>query len=178
MRGILRRRDGPMSSWKQKEGNRQQLLAQFEGMYEELYEWREAHPEASFDEIANQVTPHRRALIGELLERLARQHGGGQVVEGMACEVCGEAMEYKGEPKRDVEHLEGESHLKRAYYYCARCEGGIFPPGPASEVGGTHLDTRDDKRRDPPGVTDSIVSACSGELPGGDQDPDVEEQSG
>ena len=31
-----------------------------EDMYDELYEWRQQHPEASFDEIANQVTPRRQ----------------------------------------------------------------------------------------------------------------------
>lgn len=133
-----------MTSRRQQEANKERLLAQFEAMYEELYAWREAHPEASFDEIASQVTPLRRVLIGELLEQLARQHGSGQVAEGMRCEVCGEALAYKGEPKRDIEHLEGGTHLKRAYYYCARCEGGIFPPGPAAEVGGPQLDPGDD----------------------------------
>ena len=133
-----------MWSQRQQEVNKERLVAQFEAIYEELYEWREAHPEASFDEIASQVTPLRRRLMGELLEQLARQHGSGQVAEGMMCEVCGEAMAYKGEAKREVEHLEGESHLKRAYYYCARCEGGIFPPGSALEIGGTQLDTGDD----------------------------------
>lgn len=38
-----------------------------EAMDEELRAWREAHPEATFDEIAAQVTPKRRALMGELL---------------------------------------------------------------------------------------------------------------
>lgn len=133
-----------MLSRRQQEADKERLLAQFEAMYEELYAWREAHPEASFDEIASQVTPLRRMLIGELLEQLAGQYGSGQVAEGMRCEGCGEAMEYKGEPQRDVAHLEGESHLKRAYYYCARCEGGIFPPGSALETGGTQLDTGDD----------------------------------
>ncbi len=36
-----------------------------EAMYEELRLWRDAHPEASFDEIASQVTPRRRELMGE-----------------------------------------------------------------------------------------------------------------
>jgi hypothetical protein len=60
-----------MSSRRRQEANKEQLLARFGAMYEELYEWREAHPEASFDEIANQVTPLRRILIGEMLEQLA-----------------------------------------------------------------------------------------------------------
>jgi hypothetical protein len=51
------------------------------------------------------------------------------VAEGLMCEQCGQALEYKGEPGREVEHLEGESQLKRAYYYCSRCAAGIFPPG-------------------------------------------------
>lgn len=133
-----------MESQRQREEKKEQLVVQFEEMYEELYEWREEHPEASWDEIANQVTPRRQALMGEMLGQLARQHGSGQVAEGMVCEECGEVMAYKGEPQRGVAHLEGETKLRRAYYYCAHCERGIFPPGSAFEAGETQLDTGDD----------------------------------
>lgn len=98
-------------------------------MYEEVRRWRRKHPEASFDEIAAQVTPRRRGLMGKLLVQLASQHGDGEVVEGLRCPDCGQAMTYKGRPSRDVEHLEGETKLERAYYYCAQCEAGLFPPG-------------------------------------------------
>lgn len=98
-------------------------------MYGELRAWRAKHPGASFDEIAAQVTPRRRALMGQLLEQLARQHGDGEVVEGVNCPECGQAMSYKGKPGRDVLHKEGPSELERAYYYCAQCETGLFPPG-------------------------------------------------
>jgi hypothetical protein len=101
----------------------------FEQMWDELYEWRAAHPEASFDEIAAQVTPRRRGLMGQVLGHLACQHGDGEVVEGMRCPDCGEAMSYKGTPNREIEHLEGETELVRAYYHCAHCESGLFPPG-------------------------------------------------
>ena len=100
----------------------------FEQVWDELYKWREAHPEASFDEIAAQVTPKRRALMGQLLARLACQQGDGEVVEGVKCPKCGEAMTYKGRPSREVEHLEGETELRRAYYHCSGCESGLFPP--------------------------------------------------
>ena len=110
--------------------DKERIISAVEQMYDELQAWREGHPEASFDEIAAQVTPRRRALIGELLGVLARQHGNGVVPEGRVCEGCGQAMRYKGEFRREVEHyLEGETELERAYYYCAHCEGGIFPPG-------------------------------------------------
>jgi len=99
----------------------------FEQMWDELYEWREQHPEASFDEIAGQVSPRRRVLIGQMLGQLACQHGDGEVVEGVTCWKCGAAMSYKGKPTREIEHLEGETELVRAYYYCADCESGLFP---------------------------------------------------
>ena len=101
----------------------------FEQMWEDLYEWRAGHPTASFDEIAGQVTPRRRALMGQVLAHLACQHGDGAVVAGVRCPDCGQAMSYKGTPSRAVEHLEGEMELVRAYYYCAHCESGLFPPG-------------------------------------------------
>lgn len=102
----------------------------FEQMYDELWAWREEHPEATFDEIAAQVTPRRRGVMAEVLAVLARQHGSGQVAEGRLCPECGEPMVYKGEPKREIEHyLEGETELSRAYYYCPPCERGVFPPG-------------------------------------------------
>ena len=99
-------------------------------MDDELWQWREEHPEATFDELAAQVTPRRRAVMAELLRALACQHGTGQEAAGQVCRSCGGQMEYKGEPKREVEHyLEGETELKRAYYYCPQCESGLFPPG-------------------------------------------------
>jgi lysyl-tRNA synthetase class I len=124
-----------MKSQGQKEQDEKQLQDKFGAMYEELYEWRENHPEVSFDEIVAQVTPRRQELMGELLAHLALQHGSGAVVEGLVCEKCGRVMEYKGEPKRDIECLEGETKLYRAYFYCPHCEGGVFPPGPPVAVG-------------------------------------------
>jgi hypothetical protein len=99
------------------------------GMYDELRQWRAKHPGASIDEIAAQITPKRRELMGQLLVQLACQHGDGEVIEGLSCPECGEAMSYKGKPSRAVIHKEGEQELVRSYYYCARCQAGLFPPG-------------------------------------------------
>ena len=110
--------------------DKRRLIEAFGEMVDELREWRTQHSDASFDEIAAQVTQRRRALMGELLEALARQSGSGMVPEGVACEQCGQVMAYKGEPVRQIEHyLEGETELKRAYYYCPACKAGLFPPG-------------------------------------------------
>ena len=113
----------------QAEKAKTEMRQAFEQMWEELHQWREEHPEASFDEIAAQVTPRRRAIMGKMLAQLACQHGDGEVVEGLLCSDCGQPMSYKGAPSRDVEHLEGELALGRAYYHCAHCKSGLFPPG-------------------------------------------------
>jgi hypothetical protein len=133
-----------MSSDERKEQDKQGLLAEFARMYEELYQWRAEHPQASFDEIANQVTPRRQELMGALISQLALQHGSGEVAAGFSCERCGQAMVYKGKPERGVEHLEGEARFHRAYYHCTHCQGGIFPPGPAVEISETQLESADD----------------------------------
>jgi hypothetical protein len=119
-----------MKQGEQQDKEKERMMQAFGEMVDELREWREEHGEASFDEIAAQVTPRRRKIVGELLEVLAYQQGSGMVAEGRVCEECGQEMRYKGELTREVEHyLEGETELERAYYYCAHCEGGIFPPG-------------------------------------------------
>jgi hypothetical protein len=114
----------------QEDKEKARLQQAFGDMLDELQAWREQHAQASFDEIAAQVTPRRRAVMSQVLEAMARQQGSGMVPEGLMCEECGQALEYKGELARHVTHyLEGETDLKRAYYYCPHCEAGIFPPG-------------------------------------------------
>lgn len=117
-----------MSQQGKEEKERAEFMRAASEMYEELRGWRREHREANFDEIAGQVTPRRRKLMGKLLAQLACQAGDGEVIEGLACPDCGQRMIYKGKPKRGVEHLEGEADLVRAYYYCAQCEAGLFPP--------------------------------------------------
>jgi predicted RNA-binding Zn-ribbon protein involved in translation (DUF1610 family) len=113
----------------------QDLEAMFAQMRAELVAWRAAHPEATFDQIAAQVTPRRQRLMGALLEELALQQGHGYALEGLRCPQCGEALIYKGTPEREVLHSEGETELARAYYYCPHCKRGFFPPGSTAGAG-------------------------------------------
>ena len=82
-------------------------------IYDELRCWREKHPQASIDEIAGQITPSRREIMGQLMKQLAVQHRAGEEIEGVTCADCGRPMIYK----RGVDHLEGETGIERAYYY-------------------------------------------------------------
>jgi hypothetical protein len=111
-------------------------------MYEEVRAWRGRHLEASFDEIARQVTPRRRELMGLLLGQLAAE--ADERVEAPVCAECGEAMTYKGTPPRAVSHGEGETRLERAYYYCQACQSTLFPPGPPATLDAAELESRDD----------------------------------
>ena len=108
------------------------FMREAEAMYEELRMWREAHPEATFDEIASQVTPRRRELMGGLLKQLALQEGDGKYAE-VSCPECSEKMKVSGRRSRGVIHSEGETELERAYHHCPACGRGLFPPGPAAE---------------------------------------------
>jgi hypothetical protein len=114
---------------------REVFLASAGELYDEVSEWRRQHPEASLDEIVAQVRPKRQRLMGELVGVVALQGGSGAVATGCRCAECGEEMRYKGELQRTMVHGEGASRLKRAHYYCARCQSGFFPPRPAVAVG-------------------------------------------
>ncbi len=119
-----------MSKPSQAEEEKAEFLQAAAVMYERLQAWRSQNLDASFDEIAEQVTPQRRELMGVLLKQLAEQ--GDEQVHAPLCESCGREMVYKGTPRRGVVHSEGESGVERAYYHCPDCESGLFPPGPSS----------------------------------------------
>ena len=121
-----------MGQTKSAEQEKAEFVRAAERMYEDLHSWREQHLDASFDEIADQVTPRRRVLMGKLLNELVAK--ADERVEAPLCAQCGEAMWYRGTPERQVGHREGEVGLERAYYYCDSCEGGLFPPRPAAKI--------------------------------------------
>ena len=134
------------------------FVAEAAAMYEELMAWRAAHPQASFDEIAGQVTVKRQALMGELLRGLAEQPGGGTVVVERACPQCGGSLHYKGEKLRTVLHAEGNALLRRGYYHCDQCGHGFFPSGPDVTLGEAGVDTRDGSPSGAVSGGDSFVS--------------------
>lgn len=104
-------------------------------MYEQLEDWYDKHPEASFGEIEAEARKRRRELMGRTLAQLVNGRDVGMEIEAPHCEQCGEEMEFEGYRKWGLHGLEGDSELERAYYVCPYCEGEtIFPPGSETEV--------------------------------------------
>lgn len=122
---------------------RAEFLEEAGRVYDRLRAWRGAHPEASFDEIGEEVSQERRRLVGRLLAELAAQPEEGGVGEEV-CAGCGKVMEEKGKRKRGVSHLEGEGTIERMYHYCSECQSGLFPPRRQAETGAPHLESPND----------------------------------
>ena len=117
--------------------NREKAKAKFmrgaEEMFEEMWDWGEEHPEASFDEIAGKLSRERRELMGEMLGEMLLQHGDGRYEE-VECPQCGQKTNSNGRRTRTVLHAEGEVEVTRTHRLCPECGQGIFPPGPPSAV--------------------------------------------
>lgn len=101
-----------------------------ERLFNEMEDWYEENPEASFEEIESEARKRRRAFMGKSLEIWVNGRDTGNQVEGVKCERCGEKMRFEGYRPWGINGLEGETRLERAYYVCPQCKGEtIFPPG-------------------------------------------------
>lgn len=99
-------------------------------MFDNLEQWYDENPEASFGEIESQARQERRKLMGTGLQVLINGRETGMQPEAPACPQCGQALEFEGYRKWTLHGLEGETVLERAYYVCSLCEAEtFFPPG-------------------------------------------------
>ena len=99
-------------------------------LWEELNHWYQQHPEATFKDIEFHLRKLRRSLMGQAISSMVAQGDLGATPEPPSCEECGTEMQFKGYADKEVEGLEGDGRLSRAYYVCPACGAGLFPPGP------------------------------------------------
>jgi hypothetical protein len=117
------------------------FLEKAKQMYDDLEDWYDEHPEASFGEIEAETRRLRQELMGEGLVILINGRDTGYQLQAPSCSACGEAMEFKGHHPWGISGLEGKTRLMRAYYVCPKCEGEtIFPPGSETAVTGRSLE--------------------------------------
>jgi uncharacterized coiled-coil protein SlyX len=110
---------------------------------EEMKAALQAEAEAVIEELLDQVEGEEPTLaeLEDIVLRLRKRLGqrmGRVVIEGQEatrpvqrprCPRCGQKMRYKGMKPVTAESRLGVLGLERAYYYCDRCESGLFPPG-------------------------------------------------
>ena len=99
-------------------------------VYRELEAWRDAHPDATYDEIEQEVRRRRPGLMGTFIELLINGRTTGMQPEAPPCPKCGSETSFEGYRPWRVRGLEGETVLERAYYRCLKCKRQeFFPPG-------------------------------------------------
>lgn len=105
-------------------------------MFDEIDDWYEENPEATFEEIEARARHSRRELMGRAFEVWINGRGTGKQREKPACPECGQGMENKGQVSKTVCGVEGDTQLARTYYRCPnKCEeGAFFPSGQAAKV--------------------------------------------
>lgn len=100
---------------------------------EQLRQWRQAHPQATFDEIDAEVARQYAALHAEVVAELSGGAAVAEDEEGMVpvvqCAHCQIPMQRRGPRRRRVFTRRGvEADIERAYYVCPACGAGLFPP--------------------------------------------------
>jgi hypothetical protein len=119
-----------MGKIKSREQRRAAFMEKAGEMYDEMEDWYDEHPEASFGEIEARIRRERRKMMGETVRILVNERDRGYQIDAPKCEQCKGEMEFEGYRGWTVRGLEGDTRLKRAYYVCPNCKGEtVFPPG-------------------------------------------------
>lgn len=106
---------------------REEFLERVGQLWDSFNTWYKAHPDATFDEMEEELGRQRRAVLGNFLELSLRQGDLGATPEAPYCERCRRPMDFKGYPVKKVHGLETDAKVPRAYYVCPTCEVGFFP---------------------------------------------------
>lgn len=96
---------------------------------EELLDWTEQTPEPTLAQIEEVILKLRQRLSERMAETVVETQDASRPVPGPRCPRCGQEMHYKGQKPNTVETSVGSVPMERAYYYCATCRAGLFPPG-------------------------------------------------
>ena len=106
------------------------FMQQAEQLFEELENWYDDHPGASFEEIEGEARRGRRKMMGASLGIVINGRDVGKTEASPGCGQCGQGMVLKDYRAKTIYGLEGETKLERAYYVCEVCEKQtFFPPG-------------------------------------------------
>ncbi len=75
--------------------------------------------------------------VNELLTHgLVAQQEYHRQAEQPICAQCGQRLQAKGKKRHYIRTRSGEVEVERSYYYCSKCQQGVFPL--AEQMGLTH----------------------------------------
>ena len=108
---------------------RARLIEKATEAVDRILAWEAEHPEARLRDMEAELERVRHEVsqiwLGDLVAERERRVTAGSIT----CPACGERMQSKGAKVKRVETLVGAVHDERQYYYCPRCQRGLFPPG-------------------------------------------------
>jgi hypothetical protein len=105
------------------------LEAEAKQAIREYLDWAESSQAPTLTQIEDQVLKLRKRLGERMAQVVIDAQDAVRPLPGPACSECGREMHYKDEKGNTVESRVGTLGLKRGYYYCETCRGGLFPPG-------------------------------------------------
>jgi hypothetical protein len=103
------------------------LMAQAEAAIEAMLTQRVAPAKASLTDIERVTRAAGNQFEAALLTELVAA-SGAELPAWPVCPECGRKMKYTGQRRRRVVTEQGEVEVERAYYHCAACKRGVFPP--------------------------------------------------
>jgi ribosomal protein L34E len=110
---------------------REQLKAQLMAEVEAMIEAALARGENDLTlEAIEDIALVTREQVGQALtgSLIAQQAERGEAALP-SCPACGQTLHPKGKKGRYLRTRSGEARIERAYFYCAACKRGLFPPG-------------------------------------------------
>lgn len=116
------------------------LMADAEGLIDELLDWDDRTPAPTLTQIEDAVLSLRKHLAEHVAEAVIESQEAAQPALPVACPTCGREMRRKGKKRTGVESRMGSIEVEREYYYCDHCKKGLFPPGRPAEVDGGTLE--------------------------------------
>lgn len=105
------------------------LMSEFEATIAKMLAERPASDQITLSDMERLVSQAGREIQARVLQRLIDAEQPKEATERPLCGRCQQPMVYKGQQRRRVVTEVGEVEMERAYYYCATCREGLFPPG-------------------------------------------------
>lgn len=106
-----------------------QLMSEIEGTIAKMLAECPAADQITLSDMERLVSQAGREIQNQVLQRLVETKQAREEKDRPACPQCQQPMTYKGQQRRRVVTEDGEIEVERAYYYCATCREGLFPPG-------------------------------------------------